>query len=538
MDQVSDIQAVTTNKALLNEDSHTVDHTVLNNLDQLYGQHVIAQMTKKPEFSFLITHYDLLYQSIIPNPQLTISTLCHHTTISKSVAQYITDGSNPRVRCQRVVNFLLVKLENDGDYIQFCFQLSTISILTNLPDKLITEFHKNGRWTKNLSTMNPNLTKSSIHCIPNDCGLRDSSISNDSSSSIILDACNIAESILAESSILKCTDEREWPSVANSCSISKHYQLNEKRYHTLQRTIPSTPTFASGIQLLRSKYDAVLQSLPTDYGRTLQAVQDHLTDEQICAVLGSSNHSSANKVLLDVLTDKVQSTEDLLELCSQLEKILSLLSDTTVLANLIGDLRKCCDQQVDSNVVTSPCSNFSSDTTNHLGNLATSPDVELVRPKYDAILQSLPIDYEKTLQAIQDHLTDEQMCSVLSNSNYTSANKVILNCLVENMSSRGNLLLLCEYLQKIVPLSHDPESLTSTLNVLRAEFQQKSTSSSATGSNQLSSNPQLSNVPVRPPIAVDLYQHVFSTIQLNPKALTLLRLNYTGLCDCLPQDYL
>ena len=40
--------AVTTNKALLNEDSHTVDHTVLNNLDQLYGQHVIAQMTKKP----------------------------------------------------------------------------------------------------------------------------------------------------------------------------------------------------------------------------------------------------------------------------------------------------------------------------------------------------------------------------------------------------------------------------------------------------------------------------------------------------------
>ena len=39
----------------------------------------------------------------------------------------------------------------------------------------IAEFHKNGRWTKNLSTMNPNLTKSSIHCIPNDCGLRDSS---------------------------------------------------------------------------------------------------------------------------------------------------------------------------------------------------------------------------------------------------------------------------------------------------------------------------------------------------------------------------
>jgi len=100
-------------------------------------------------------------------------------------------------------------------------------------------------------------------------------------------------------------------------------------------------SFTLGIQLLRSKYDAVLQSLPTDYGSTLQAVQDYLTDDQICVVLGSSNHSTANKAILDILTDKVQSTEDLLELCSQLEKLLPLLSDTTVLAKLIGDLRKC-----------------------------------------------------------------------------------------------------------------------------------------------------------------------------------------------------
>jgi len=90
------------------------------------------------EFSFLTTYYDLLYQSIIPNPRLIISTLCNHITISESVAQYITDGSNPRLRCQRVINFLLVKLENDGDYTQFCFQFGTISVLTNLPQKLLT----------------------------------------------------------------------------------------------------------------------------------------------------------------------------------------------------------------------------------------------------------------------------------------------------------------------------------------------------------------------------------------------------------------
>ena len=95
-----------------------------------------------------------------------------------------------------------------------------------------------------------------------------------------------------------------------------------------------------GIQLLRSKYNAVLQSLPTDYEKTLQAVQDYLTDEQICAVLGSSHHSFANKVMLDALTDKVQSKGDLLQFCSQLEKIHSLLSDSTTLANLIGEFRK------------------------------------------------------------------------------------------------------------------------------------------------------------------------------------------------------
>jgi len=60
------------------------------------------------------------------------------------------------------------------------------------------------------------------------------------------------------------------------------------------------------------------------------------------------------------------------------------------------------------------------------------------------------------------------MCRVLSNSNYHSANKVILNCLVENMSNGGNLIQLCEYLQKIVPLSRSPESLASVLNMLRA----------------------------------------------------------------------
>ena len=95
-----------------------------------------------------------------------------------------------------------------------------------------------------------------------------------------------------------------------------------------------------GVELLRSKYDAILQSLPSDYERTLQAIQDHLTDEQICNVLGSSNSSLANEIILDCITEKMKYDGDMLDVCDQLEKISSTLSDSSVLNSVIRELRK------------------------------------------------------------------------------------------------------------------------------------------------------------------------------------------------------
>ena len=90
------------------------------------------------EFSFLTTHYALLYQSIIPNPRLSIATLCKHLNIDKNVVKYICDGSCPRIHCQRILNVLLVNLENVRDHMQFCYQFSLISVLADLPCKMIT----------------------------------------------------------------------------------------------------------------------------------------------------------------------------------------------------------------------------------------------------------------------------------------------------------------------------------------------------------------------------------------------------------------
>ena len=79
--------------------------------------------------------------------------------------------------------------------------------------------------------------------------------------------------------------------------------------------------------------------MPTDYLRTLQVIQDDLTDEEICVVLSNSDYGSANKAILDVLMRKTSHTGNLLEFCDQLEKIMSLLNDTEVLSNIISEFR-------------------------------------------------------------------------------------------------------------------------------------------------------------------------------------------------------
>jgi len=90
---------------------------------------------------------------------------------------------------------------------------------------------------------------------------------------------------------------------------------------------------------VKSKCDAIVQSLPNDYERTLQAVQDNLTDVQICDVLGSADHVAANKAILNHLTSKVKCVVDILSFCSQLEKITPI--DAGAFDRIISDLRSC-----------------------------------------------------------------------------------------------------------------------------------------------------------------------------------------------------
>ena len=69
---------------------------------------------------------------------------------------------------------------------------------------------------------------------------------------------------------------------------------------------------------------------------------------------------------------------------------------------------------------------------------------------------------------MQDYLTDEDI--VLSNSDYSSANKAILDALMRKMSHTGNLLEFCDQLEKIMSLLNDTEVLSNIISEFRASM--------------------------------------------------------------------
>jgi len=88
------------------------------------------------EFSFMRSYYHLLYQSIIPNCELTIKLLRQDIEIVSEVENFLVNEESSRVRCQRIINVLLVHLNNTKDYKMFCHLLDMITVMSGLVEKL------------------------------------------------------------------------------------------------------------------------------------------------------------------------------------------------------------------------------------------------------------------------------------------------------------------------------------------------------------------------------------------------------------------
>ena len=76
----------------------------------------------------------------------------------------------------------------------------------------------------------------------------------------------------------------------------------------------------------------------------------------------------------------------------------------------------------------------------------------------------MPDDCELTAGKLQDCFSDDQLCDILSSSSSTIANKIILDCLIERMSCREDLLDLCDQLSNITS-SHDLKILINEIRL-------------------------------------------------------------------------
>ena len=81
--------------------------------------------------------------------------------------------------------------------------------------------------------------------------------------------------------------------------------------------------------------------MPDDYELTAGKLVNCISDDQICAVLSSSNSTVANKIILDCLIERMRCREELLDLCDQLESI-STSQDLSTVLNEIRFGKFCC----------------------------------------------------------------------------------------------------------------------------------------------------------------------------------------------------
>ena len=89
-------------------------------------------------------------------------------------------------------------------------------------------------------------------------------------------------------------------------------------------------------------------------------------------------------------------------------------------------------------------------------------DFTELRAHYHNILHLMPDDYELTVGKLQNYISFDQICVILSSNNSAIANKIILDNLIERMSSRDELLDLCDQLESITT-SHDMKIVINEL---------------------------------------------------------------------------
>ena len=79
----------------------------------------------------------------------------------------------------------------------------------------------------------------------------------------------------------------------------------------------------------------------------------------------------------------------------------------------------------------------------------------------------MPDNYEVTVGKLEKYITIDHICAILNSRNFTIANKMILDCLIERMRHRNDMLDLCDALELITTLE---EWKTITNKIRSSEY--------------------------------------------------------------------
>ena len=85
----------------------------------------------------------------------------------------------------------------------------------------------------------------------------------------------------------------------------------------------------------------------------------------------------------------------------------------------------------------------------------------LLKDKYSEILQCFPENYGATLESVQNSFSDTQICDILSLTR--GHNEKILNCLIEQLKNKEDLLDFCANLEKIPDASASLKTIVEQL---------------------------------------------------------------------------
>ncbi|XP_065894103.1 uncharacterized protein [Dysidea avara] len=513
--------------------SHPSNHlNTTSKPDHLYGPKSIDMIMKKKEFSFLIRYYNLLYQSLMPNCKLTIKILKQHLQISGDVESFIVNGESSRIRCQRIINLLLVQLDTTRDCKHFCYLFNMISVTTDLPDKLKTEFHHG-------SYQDDDIIQNHYHTSHN---TGTDGVYTHHTRPIKTNSVNQSDNAAVDNIIIQCFDDRQSDDRTDDCANSSHHQVFgrrrcraantnsvEKQNMTMPSRIKSSVDLSCLMKLsewtttLDQCFSLLCNCLPDDYQSTLVKLkrlsQLSNDDHQQFGTMISSSPCEAQLVNEKIVTFLI------VIFCyngrSGSQRRLCDLIDNLIESDHLGK----CEQHV-------KCA-FSSqqsmaEESNPPETIVHNKDFTQLKTHYHTILQLMPDNYEQSVGKLQNYISDDQICMILSSSNSTAANKKILDCLIERMSCKEELLDLCDQLETITT-SHQ---LTMVISEMRSV-----STPSTTNTQSLSSYQERPSV--SPSLNFSFYQIAFSKIELDPssRVLPVLKKHYSRLYYCLPQDF-